>query len=220
MFEIVADTRELSSNLPALLKELGLGVRFEQLAVGDYVLSDDVAIERKTVSDFISSIFDGRLFRQASDLSSVYRQPILLVEGDITMIPSLVSNIKVYYGALASLTLNFPMKLTFVPSVRESAIFIERLVHNLNKEERPRNIVREKGQSLKEQQIFLISSLPGVGEKLAEKLLKHFGSPIRVLTATQAALSEVIGSARAQRIKQVLETKYEENEHRAQSKLM
>mgnify|MGYP001770774873 FL=1 len=212
MYEIVADNREMASNLPALLKELGISVRFEQLAVGDYVISDDIAIERKTINDFISSIFDGRLFRQANDISSVYKQPILLVEGDITLIPSLVNNQKVYYGALASLAINYPLKLVFVPSVNESAIFIERLVYNLHKESRPRNIVKEKGETIKEQQLSLLASLPGVGEKLAEKMLKRFGSPIKALTAPTTSLAEVVGSARAQKIKQILEAEYEEHE--------
>ncbi|MDP8023110.1 MAG: ERCC4 domain-containing protein [Conexivisphaerales archaeon] len=222
MYEIIADNREAASNLPALLKELGLNVRFEQLAVGDYILSDEIAIERKTINDFISSLFDGRLFRQVSDLTSVYRQPVLLVEGDITIIPSLVNNVKVYYGALASLTINFPIKLIFVPSLNESAIFIERLVYNLNKEQRPHNIVKEKGQSIREQQLNLMASLPGVGEKLAEKLLKHFGTPIKAFNASQTALAEVIGYAKAQKVKQLLESKFEEQieNEKNQSKLM
>ncbi len=222
MREIIVDNREAASNLPALLKEHGLNVRFYQLAVGDYILSDEIAIERKTVNDFISSIFDGRLFRQVEDLTSSYRQPILLVEGDITIIPSIVSNIKVYYGALASLTINFPIKLVFVPSLNESAIFIERLVYNLNKEQKPHNIVKEKGQSLREQQLELLASLPGVGEKLAEKLLKHFGTPIKAFNASQTTLAEVIGYAKAKKVKQVLESKFEEQQEdeKNQSRLM
>jgi len=208
---IIADNREAASTLPSLLKELGLDVKFEQLAVGDYVLSDEVAIERKTINDFISSLFDGRLFRQINDLSNVYKQPILLVEGDITIIPSLVNNVKVYYGAIASLTINFPVKLIFVPSLKESAILIERLVYNLHKEGRPHNIVKEKGQSLKEQQINIIASLPGIGEKLAERLLTRFGTPIKVLNAPQTSLAEVIGSAKARKVKYVLESEFEKH---------
>lgn len=219
---IVADVRETASELPRLLEEMGVGVRYEQLAVGDYVLPGDIAIERKAVHDFISSIFDGRLFRQVSELADHYSRAILLVEGDISMVNELVNNVKVYYGALASLVLKFSARLVFVPSVRDSAIFIERLISNLNKEEQAPAIVRRKGESVAEQQVTFISSLPGIGPTLATRLLERFGSPLGVLTAPRQALAEVVGEKKAERIKRFLEGKYSEEKRKeeGQSRLL
>ena len=59
---IVADEREKNSQVPNLLKIMGVFVDYEQLAVGDYIVSSETVIERKTVYDLISSVYDGRLF--------------------------------------------------------------------------------------------------------------------------------------------------------------
>lgn len=219
---VVADVRETASELPRLLEELGIGVRYEQLAIGDYVLPGDVAIERKALHDFISSIFDGRLFRQASELAEHYGRAIILIEGDIGMINSIVNNVRVYYGALASLALKFSVRLVFVPSVRDSAIFIERLLSNLDKEQQAPALVRRKGESVADQQVTFISSLPGIGPRLATRLLERFGSPAAVLSAPRQALAEVVGEKKAERIRRFLEGSYSEERKKeeGQSKLL
>jgi DNA excision repair protein ERCC-4 len=55
-----------------------------------------------------------------------------------------------------------------------------------------------------------VSSLPGVGRRLAEKLLAKYGTPRRVmaLTAGELAMMEGIGWKRAEKIKGVLDSKY------------
>ncbi|MGQ9469205.1 MAG: ERCC4 domain-containing protein [Nitrososphaerales archaeon] len=67
---IVVDERERASRVPNILSELGARLDFSQLQVGDYILASDVAVERKTVSDLVHSIYDGRLFKQAAELPS------------------------------------------------------------------------------------------------------------------------------------------------------
>ena len=65
---IVVDKREERSGIPSLLRELGISVRYEMLEVGDYLLPGDILVERKSARDFISSLLDGRLFDQSSNL--------------------------------------------------------------------------------------------------------------------------------------------------------
>ncbi|KAL3892892.1 MAG: hypothetical protein SGPRY_014682, partial [Prymnesium sp.] len=50
--------------------------------VGDYVLSPDICVERKSVSDLISSLSSGRLFSQAEAMLRYYKRPSLLIEFD------------------------------------------------------------------------------------------------------------------------------------------
>jgi DNA excision repair protein ERCC-4 len=50
--------------------------------VGDYLLSPDVVVERKAVSDLIQSLASGRLYSQAEAMCRAYRTPVLLVEFD------------------------------------------------------------------------------------------------------------------------------------------
>ena len=62
-FVIAVDTREFSSTTPIHLYEKGFWIVPMQLTVGDYILSDDIAIERKSVAtgDLFESFKSGRL---------------------------------------------------------------------------------------------------------------------------------------------------------------
>ncbi|MEM0145887.1 MAG: ERCC4 domain-containing protein [Conexivisphaerales archaeon] len=219
MLEIVVDYREQASELPRILSIMGLKVSFRQLSVGDYIISENVAIERKTVHDFLSSLFDGRLFRQADNLNNNYKTPIILIEGDISITSQILNNPKIYYGALSSLIINYNVKTVFVPTVEESAIFIERLAFNLKKDQKPKIIYKRKSITTDDDQIYLISSLPGIGPKLAEKIVMAFGSPSKAFNAKLSELARVIGPVKARKVKMVLEYNRQEPESSKQFKL-
>src|ERR671937_3225905 len=80
---IVVDEREKGSRIPDLLLQAGATIDFAQLKVGDYIVSPETAVERKTIRDLISSIYDGRLFLQCSHLIKHYQKPLLVVQGNI-----------------------------------------------------------------------------------------------------------------------------------------
>jgi len=79
---VVVDERERASGVPDELSKLGVRVYFSQLPVADYVLNPEIAVERKTVRDLVSSVYDARIFSQAARLAASYAKPYLLVEGD------------------------------------------------------------------------------------------------------------------------------------------
>ncbi|KAJ3351613.1 hypothetical protein HDU83_008768 [Entophlyctis luteolus] len=80
---ILVDNREVRSGIPVILKNrLKCRVEFRQLAAGDYVLSNRVAIERKSKSDLLSSTFSKRIFEQIDILQRMYVNAYLLVERD------------------------------------------------------------------------------------------------------------------------------------------
>ena len=64
---IVVDEREKNSQIPNLLKIMGVFVDYKQLVVGDYIVSPETVIERKTIHDLINSIYDGRLYELWGD---------------------------------------------------------------------------------------------------------------------------------------------------------
>ena len=74
---IYVDEREKNSGVPEILRGLGVTVIYRKLDVGDYVVSDRTAIERKSAGDFIRSIIDGRLFDQCRRLSEVYELSLI-----------------------------------------------------------------------------------------------------------------------------------------------
>ncbi|KAF4583025.1 MUS38-like protein [Ophiocordyceps camponoti-floridani] len=79
---VVVDMREFRSSLPCLLHGRGLDVVPCMLTVGDYILTPDMCVERKSISDLISSLRDGRLYAQAESMFQHYRHPLLLIEFD------------------------------------------------------------------------------------------------------------------------------------------
>lgn len=62
---VVVDSREFSSMTPVYLHEKGFWMIPMVLTVGDYVLSDDICIERKSVltGDLFESFRSGRLLQ-------------------------------------------------------------------------------------------------------------------------------------------------------------
>eukprot|EP00050_Salpingoeca_kvevrii_P001990 m.184488 g.184488 ORF g.184488 m.184488 type:complete len:911 (-) comp10509_c0_seq8:183-2915(-) len=80
--EIVVDMREFRSSLPAVIHEHNFKLKPMTLLVGDFVLSPDMCVERKSVPDLIQSLASGRLYNQVTAMSRYYSIPILLIEMD------------------------------------------------------------------------------------------------------------------------------------------
>ena len=79
---IIVDHREFRSSLPGLIHAKFITVIPLMLTVGDYVLSPQICVERKSVPDLISSFKDGRLYTQCEAMFRYYDQPCLLIEFD------------------------------------------------------------------------------------------------------------------------------------------
>ncbi|TDZ34204.1 DNA repair protein rad16 [Colletotrichum spinosum] len=79
---VVVDVREFRSSLPSLLHGRSMIIVPCMLTVGDYVLSPNICIERKSINDLISSFKDGRLYAQAETMFQHYKNPMLLIEFD------------------------------------------------------------------------------------------------------------------------------------------
>ncbi|KAJ1450062.1 hypothetical protein M885DRAFT_489038 [Pelagophyceae sp. CCMP2097] len=77
---VIVDSREFRSALPSMLHRRGAVLVPATLVVGDYVLSSDVCVERKSVSDLHGSLQSGRLYAQAEAMQRHYATPVLLIE--------------------------------------------------------------------------------------------------------------------------------------------
>ncbi|MDP8902937.1 MAG: helix-hairpin-helix domain-containing protein [Thermoproteota archaeon] len=221
---IVVDERERSSNIPELLKNAGAVIDFTQLKVGDYVVSSETAVERKTVRDLISSIYDGRLFVQCSDLVRYYQKPLLVVQGNIADLAQTSEDmedpddIKLHtermslaYDALITVAMEFRIPIIHTPSAEQTAQLLVTLVNRSLQEAKATGpLLRKikKENPIQIQQLSVLASLPGVGEKLAARMLKKFHTPIRALNASAAELATIpgFGLARAERVRKVLNT--------------
>ena len=79
---VVVDVREFRSALPSLLHGNNMIIVPCQLTVGDYVLTPEICVERKSVRDLITSLRNGRLYNQAETMLQHYKNPLLLIEFD------------------------------------------------------------------------------------------------------------------------------------------
>lgn len=80
--KIIVDMREFRSELPSLIHKRGIDIEPATIEIGDYVLSPEMCVERKSISDLIQSLNSGRLYTQASVMTRHYKRSILLIEFD------------------------------------------------------------------------------------------------------------------------------------------
>ncbi len=206
---IYVDPRE--RGMAKLLEARGMEVTLRNLDVGDYVVSDRVAIERKTASDFVASIIDPErnLFRQIGDLSRSYDRPVLILEGrDLYTRQVNPNSIR---GALAAVAVDYGVPIIPTEDQDDTASVIALLVAREQKEgHEPKVHGHKTARTLKEQQEYLISAIPSVGPRVARNLLRHFGSIERIMTARQEELQEVemVGPKIAERIRELVGGEY------------
>jgi len=204
---IVIDEREKKSGIPDLLKGIGISLEIKMLPVGDYIVAPDTVVERKTISDLISSIFDGRLFDQCNRLKEHYQFPILLIEGDIDEIEELTENPLIFYGAISSIAIDFKIPVIHTPNAFHTSKLLISMCSRKDASKGPFIKKIRKSSDIQKQQLSMLCSLPGVGEKTAIRMLEKFGTPLMVLSSSITELSKVggLGEARAKNIKKVLQ---------------
>ncbi|MFB6154890.1 MAG: ERCC4 domain-containing protein, partial [Haloferacaceae archaeon] len=213
--EIVVDQRELDSTIARdLSTREGVRTRLETLEVGDYVLSDRVAVERKSVADFLDTLVgeDRSLFEQARALSRHYARPVVIVEGD-----DLYGERNVHpgaiRGALASLAVDYGMSVLRTEDEGDTADMLE-VVATREQRTRDRQVSvhgQKSAKTLPEQQEYVVSSIADIGPVTARSLLEAFGTVEAVMTARTDDLLEVdgVGEVTAERIREVVGSDYE-----------
>ncbi len=124
-FQITVDMREMRSGLTQQLENSELiEVQYAELPVGDFILSADVVVERKSAVDFVASIMNKRLFGQVAQMKATYARSIVLIEGDVFSTRSQISP-DALRGALSWLAVIEGISLIHTKSVMESASLIE-----------------------------------------------------------------------------------------------
>lgn len=206
---IIVDEREKKSGIPDLLKAVGVNIEIKTLPVGDYIVAPEIVVERKSIRDLISSIFDGRLFDQCNRLREHFQHPVILMEGNVDEIEEFTENPLVFYGALSSIALDFKIPVLPTPNATHTAKLLVSMSSRKEATKGPFLKKIKKSSDLQRQQLSVLCSLPGIGEKLATRMLEKFGTPLRVLGASSVELSKVegLGKERAKKIKEMLESK-------------
>ncbi len=211
--QIYVDRREIRSGVARALECAGNDVILTTLEVGDYIVSDRVAIERKTDMDFLDSIIDKdrNIFGQLSDLARTYDRPVLIIEGD-NLYTARQIHPNAIRGVLASIATDFGIPIISTRDAQDTASLIQVIAKREQVDEKraPSLHGRKTAMTLSEQQEYIVSSISNIGPVAARKLLQHFGSVESVMRAGPDELMEVesIGPKTAQRIREVVGNVY------------
>lgn len=210
---VIVDLREFRSELPSLIHRRGISVQPVTIEVGDYILTPEICVERKSLNDLIGSLNNGRLYNQAQAMCRYYKRPVLLIEFNQNQpfclqgkhLPSSENTSQNFVSKLILLTMHFPrLRLLWCQSPYATAEIFDILKHG--KEEptvSEAQAVTEKelqdsGKSSDKYnpapQDFLLH-MPGVSLKNYTLLMRKFASLADMFKASQEELSSVMGNA-------------------------
>jgi ERCC4-type nuclease len=210
---IIVDHRESKNHVFLNLQDFDVSLVRKQLKTGDYICSERVCVERKTIPDFIQSIIDQRIFKQANEISECFERPLMVLEGDPDLL-FLERNVhpNTIRGALASLAIDYKIPIIWTGNAKETANQIYWIAYREQVKEKRDLAIRcpRKFADVRKQQEFLIAGLPHVNTKLSRNLLKKFKTPKRVFSAKEERLIRVegIGKVKAKRIRELLNKEY------------
>ncbi|EMC94889.1 hypothetical protein BAUCODRAFT_73572 [Baudoinia panamericana UAMH 10762] len=218
---VVVDVREFRSSLPSLLHGRQMVVVPCQLTVGDYILTPEIAVERKSVRDLISSFSDGRLYNQAETMLQHYKSPMLLIEFDaqkaFTLEPfadlsSAIGTSSLVGSDLQSklvlLCLAFPrLRIIWSSSPYQTAEIFEELKKN-QEEPDPIKAVQiglesgddPEGRTFNQTPQDMLRTVPGTGGKALGRLVLEYENLQAVANAEMDELSALIGRENARQI--------------------
>ncbi len=213
---IIVDSREASSASKIVkgLIERGANVKTQVLDKGDYILSDQCAVERKTVQDFVYTLTRRFLFEQVFKLKEVYPKSLLLIEGYMPMIykfskiqPSAV------WGAMFNIAKNgVPMINTSNQNETVDFLYTAAKQEQLVEKRSPIVHACKKTDTISDAQLYFIASLPNVGREKATAILQSYQTPQNALinVADWSKTVNGLGPVITNKVKEVLTTPYKE----------
>jgi len=195
IFRIEVDDRESASPvLPALRECADFCVTVTRLPLGDYLVDGRFLFERKTLTDLVAAIKDGRLFRQALRLAATPLRPAIILEGTGRELAGCAMQWEAIQGALVTVTLfcGVPLLRTRTPeeTVR-TMLFAARQGRTFASGALPRRGYRPRGKRAR--QLYILQGFPGIGPERAHQLLARFGSVEAITRAGAGDLCSVPG---------------------------
>ncbi len=195
--KLIADLHEKNSLVASELVSLGVNVEFKHLKVADYLIGE-VAVERKTISDFINSMINKRLLRQLEELKQ-YAKRLLIIEG--------IEEQELYNdepegmhgnsirGMLLYTSLEANCPIIFSKDYKDTAKFLFLIARRMEKTKTPISLhAKKRNLSFKEQKQYILESFPGIGPATAKKLLKKFKTINNIINAPDEELEKILKS--------------------------
>lgn len=211
---IIVDSREASSAPKIVngLVEHGARIRTLPLPKGDYVISDECAVERKTVHDFVHTLTRRYLFEQLFRLKELYPTAIVLLEGYLPVIYKFTRlNPSAVWGAMFALarqgialihTTNQKETVDFLYTAAKQEQIVEKRVPTVH--------AAKKIETLPDAQLYFIASLPNIGHEKAMAILKSYQTPMNAIINVDGWAREVhgLGPIISKKTKEIMNTPF------------
>lgn len=214
-FAIMMDYRENSSGIGEILKQsYDVEIIKTKLNTGDYVIDGKIVIERKTSRDFVQSIIDGRVFRQAVRMRRRLCPSVLIIEGEGVRDTSINIHPLAIKGAIISLVLMWRIPVLFSKNTQDTAMLLWLIGQENIKSYRELSFrPGRRPKRFYKKQLYILQGLPGVGSTLAIRLLNYFGSVEKALSASNKDLISVagVGEIKAEKIRNILTASIDNN---------
>ncbi len=208
-YHIVVDDRERV--IAKILHRKDVIVDIRRIEVGDFIISKRVVVERKTISDFVNSIIDRRIFKQIENMKEFYERPIIILEGieDIYSVRNVHPN--AIRGAIASISVDYGIPIIRTSNAEETAEMLIAIARREQSEKKEISLHKKKPMTKAEIQVYVVSSLPMIGPNTAKRLLEYFGTIENVFTANVDELMKVegIGKEKAKKMRELITSRYE-----------
>ena len=202
------DYRERDSGIIEILRaKKNISVEEKKLFIGDYLINRHIAVERKTTRDFVVSIIDGRLFSQASRLKRYAEVQLMVIEGTDLFSTGYEIDPQAIKGAIVSLSVSWQIPLIFSKSPDGTAeILVMAGIQDVKYRDEILKRAGRRPRRLLTRKLFLLQGLPGIGPKIAKRMLEHFGSVEKVIAASEHEIScvEGIGRKKASVIREIV----------------
>lgn len=223
---LLVDHRERP--LASLLQDVCEEIAFAQLPIGDYLLVSDsaaVVVERKTVSDFLSSVRSNRLWDQLLRMMKTerifgheLRRKILLLHGDFQKYlmevdfenpEDMLKHWSQLIGAYLEIIYVYNTPIIHAESDIAFKAFMRILVKRESSGKNDKlpeaRWYRKPARAdlpVKDRKKYILSAIPYIGDQLAENMLSHFETISRVACASVEELKKVpkIGKKKAELI--------------------
>ena len=203
---IIIDSREKQSLIFSYLVQKNANTKFETLEIGDYLIGD-IAIERKTFSDFQSSIINKRLMTQLIELKK-YKKNLLIIENFSYNYSDAIIHENAIRGMILSSLIDFEIPIMFTENEEDTANTLIVLAKRFERPKTETSLRYKKSEmTSEEQKQFILEGFPGIGPVTSKNLLQKHKTLQKIFSLSKEKLAEVdsLDETKIKNFKDILE---------------
>jgi len=198
--KIIADIHEKDSLILAeLTADKDIELEIQPLKIGDYLIGNTI-IERKTISDFISSMISKRIIEQLKQMKQ-YKTQLFILERNLNNSDFNQNSIR---GFILSIIINYQIPVIMTQDYKDTCRYLTILAKQQLKKPAEISLHSKIPKTIQEQKQYILEAFPNIGPITAKKLLKEFNNLNKIFNATEEDL-EMILKKRAEDFKRILE---------------